>query len=62
MASLNSNGEIIIPKEEHNALHFLIINATCHLVTKTELTDTETRVTNLASELLNLIDKKRRSK
>jgi hypothetical protein len=62
MATLNSNGEIIIPHKDHNALYFLIINATCFLVTKTELTATEKRVADLASELLGLIANKRRSK
>jgi len=61
MASLNSNGDIVIPQKEQNALHFLIINATCFLVTKTELTVTEKKVADLASELLGLIEKKRRS-
>ena len=59
MASLNSNGEIVIPRKDQNALHFLIINATCNLVTKRELTATEKRVTDLASELLTLITKQR---
>jgi len=60
MASLNSNGDIVIPKKDNNTLHFLIINATCFLVTKTELTATEKRVADLASELLGLLEDQRR--
>lgn len=60
MASLNSNGDIIIPEQEINILHFLILNANCYLVTKKDLTAIDKRATMLASELLGLIEKKRR--
>ena len=60
MARLSSNGEIVITRKDQNALHFLIINATCFLVTKTELTATEKRVADLASELLGLLEDQRR--
>ena len=61
MASLNSNGDIVIPQKEQNDLHFLIINATCYFVTKKTMTDVDKGATELASELLGLIEKKRRS-
>lgn len=62
MASLNSNGDVVISAEEQNDLHFLIVNATCYLVTKKKYTDVDKKAIELSSELLGLIEKKRRSK
>lgn len=59
MASLNSNGDIKIPKGEQETLHFLLLNADCHLVTKKTLTDIDKKAVGLSSDLLNLICKRR---
>jgi len=59
MASLNSNGDIKIPTEEQEALHFLLLNADCHLVTKKTLTNMDKKAIGLSSDLLNLIRKRR---
>jgi len=61
MASLNSNGDVVIPQSEQNDLHFLIINATCYFVTKKKMTDVDKKAVDLSSELLGLIERRRRT-
>lgn len=59
MVYLNSDGDIIIPPKEHNNLHFLLLNADAHIITKKFLTDIDRKSRDLSSNLSYLIQKRR---